>query len=357
MTWVKLSGIKRTTVKGRTYFYHRATGEPITIDPTVDPAGFAATKKRLDDLAAAKAPVAPPLKDGSLGALRTAYKRSPEFLTLSPDSQKAYNRSFDALKSLDDMAIVDIDQPFILATRDKIFAKRGRWLANHTVSVLSVVLGWGVPRGYGASNPAQGVPKIRRSRKKGKANPAWTWAEADAALKKATGGLRKAIALAYFGGLRKKDVVEIANDARAADAIRHEQSKNGIETTIFEDKRLTDILEERDTAKGRTIVRRQDGAPYTRDGLDSLFQRLKGDLVEEKKIRPGLTFHGLRTSLAKRAADLGFSDNDIAAALGQANTASVRPYTIEASRARAAKRVFSKLAGTKRGRRSNGNGT
>jgi hypothetical protein len=33
-------------------------------------------------------------------------------------------------------------------------------------------------------------------------------------------------------------------------------------------------------------------------------------------IRAGLTFHGLRKSLGKKAADLGFSENDIAAALG-----------------------------------------
>jgi integrase len=38
-------------------------------------------------------------------------------------------------------------------------------------------------------------------------------------------------------------------------------------------------------------------------------------------IRKGLTFHGLRKSLGKRAADAGFSENDIAAALGQANPA------------------------------------
>jgi hypothetical protein len=62
------------------------------------------------------------------------------------------------------------------------------------------------------------------------------------------------------------------------------------------------------------------------------FDRIKRQLVKEGKIRPGLTFHGLRKSLGKAAADAGFSENDIAGALGQANPASARVYTQEAAR-------------------------
>jgi integrase len=93
----------------------------------------------------------------------------------------------------------------------------------------------------------------------------------------------------------------------------------------------------------RTSVRELMGKPYTRDGLDSVFEKLKGTLVKEGLIRKGLTFHGLRKSLGKRAADAGFSENDIAAALGQANPASARPYTLEASRSQGAKRVIRAL--------------
>jgi hypothetical protein len=61
---------------------------------------------------------------------------------------------------------------------------------------------------------------------------------------------------------------------------------------------------------------------YTADGLDTLFDWLKRELVKAGKLRTGLTFHGLRKSLGKKAADLGFSENDIAAAnCGQARWA------------------------------------
>ena len=69
------------------------------------------------------------------------------------------------------------------------------------------------------------------------------------------------------------------------------QSKTGQELSIFERERLTAILNEPDRTPGEDIVVNQQG-------------------------RPGLTFHGLRKSLGKRAADDGFSELDIAAALG-----------------------------------------
>jgi hypothetical protein len=59
------------------------------------------------------------------------------------------------------------------------------------------------------------VPKIRK-RDGAVANKAWKWVEVDAALKRATGGVRKAIAARL---LRKKDVVELPRSARARDEI------------------------------------------------------------------------------------------------------------------------------------------
>jgi integrase len=86
-----------------------------------------------------------------------------------------------------------------------------------------------------------------------------------------------------------------------------------------------------------------DGQPDTRDGLDTMFDRLKRKMIAEGPVRPGRTFHGLRKSLGKDAADLGMSENDIAGALGQAHPASARPYTVEAKQKDAARRVMRAL--------------
>jgi integrase len=90
-------------------------------------------------------------------------------------------------------------------------------------------------------------------------------------------------------------------------------------------------------------VRTRKGTAYTRDGLDTLFHGLKISLAKEGLVRPGLTFHGLRKSLGKDAADLGFSENDIAGALGQTSPASARPYTVEHGQREAAEKVIRAL--------------
>ena len=59
-------------------------------------------------------------------------------------------------------------------------------------------------------------------------------------------------------------------------------------STLFEAKRLKDVLDEPDKVPGSTIVVNARGEPYTRDGLDSVFDQLKRGLVDKKLIRAGL---------------------------------------------------------------------
>jgi integrase len=341
MTSIRVRGINRVTAKGRVYYYHRASGKRIKADPS-DAAAFAAEVAALNVAMSPK----PEPRSGTVGGLIAAYRGGAVFIELAPDTRKSYQRVFDACKPIDAMPISSVNQPFILGFQERIYKRRGRWLANMVVTVLSIVLAWGVPRGICETNAAAGVPKIRKRRGAPVANRAWTAQEVDAALKASSGGLRKAIALAYYAGLRKKDVVELSASARAHGVIT--QSKTGLDLSVFEARRLKIILDTKDPIPGDTIVVNRAGKPYTRDGLDSVFEKLKGELVNTKAIRPGLTFHGLRKSLGKRAADAGFSENDIAAALGHSSPASARPYTIEAARRSGARRVIRALDRKKR---------
>lgn len=345
MADIRLPGVHRKTAKGRVYYYHAATGARIKASPD-DYAAFVA------EVAALEA-VVPPKLDAqpvsSLGGLITAYKRSPEWMGLAPDTHKSYQRAFNAVQSIDALPVDRVDAAAVLRIRDNVYARNGRWLANMVVKVLSVVLGWGVPRSYCVLNAAKGVPTIRRNRKAGVANKAWLPGEAAAVLDRASGGLRKAVALAYYCGLRKKDCVELPPEARSAGAIDWVQSKTGRQLTVFEAKRLTSILDAPDTETGETIVVTRRGGAYTRDGLDTMFHRLKVTLVAEGLIRAGLTFHGLRKSLGTDLANLGMSENDIAGALGQANPASARPYTVEHKQREAARKATKLLE--RRGKR------
>lgn len=352
MTFVRISGIKIVRASGAIYRYHRATGKRLKANPDTDLQAFLDEVRALDALAAPKPPAEKP---GSLGLLFGLYKASPEFTQLKPASQAGYQRAIDVLKSQHDKPLHEIDQPYILELRDEVFDARGRWLANMVVKILSIALGWGVPRGHVASNAAKGVPKVRRPTSAGVANKAWRPSEVDAILKATSGGLRKAIALAYYAGLRKTDVVAVPLTARRKVGRNGTEidigmiSKNGRELSIFEAKRLTTILNEVDPVpekrqRAKTLVVNRWGKSFTVDGLDTVFDRVKRELAEAGKIRPGLTFHGLRKSLGKAAADMGFSENDIAGALGQTNPASARPYTLEAARTKGAARVFRALS-------------
>ena len=280
------------------------------------------------------------LQVGTLGGLILAYKRSPEFSALAPDTVKSYQRAFDALRDAAELPVEQFTAAAVLTIRDGLYAKRGRWLANMVVAVLSVVLGWGVPRGYVQLNAAAGVPKVRRSRRAGVANPAWAASEVMAALELATGGMRKGIALAYYTGMRLKDVLEArVSDRRADGSIERVSSKPGVSITVFEANRLSAILNEPPTGR-EFIVETLHGQPFTRDGFKTNFHKLKEKLLSAGAIRAGRTFHGLRKSLGKDAAEAGFSENDIARALGQTSPASARPYTVEAGQREAAKRVM-----------------
>lgn len=181
-----------------------------------------------------------------LGGLFALYRASPEFTQLEKVTQSGYQRAMDALKTFDAKVLVNIDQPWILKVRDEVYDARGCWLANQVVAVLSIVLGWS-------------VPKIRRPKKLGVANKAWRPEEVDAFFKathelQGGSGLCKAVALAYYGGLRKEDVVRVPKTARVNGSIDFDMiNKNGKELSIFEAKRLTAILNEPDQIQmGRT---------------------------------------------------------------------------------------------------------
>lgn len=345
MTTLRVRGVNKVVAKGRTYYYHRATGTRLRASPA-DPAAFAAEVAALDVAHPRNAPI----PGGTLDHLITAYRRSPEWQLLKPDSRKTYQRQLDALKPVVGLALVDLTPPRILSIRDRVFKRHGRWLANGVVSILSVILGWGAQRGYVSLNAAKGVPRIRRSKSAGVANRAWTYPEVQAVLRDVKSpGVRKGIALAYYTGLRLKDVVELPAGARAAGEITVHSSKPGVALSVFETRALAAILDAPDPVPGATVVVTADGRPYTRSGFSAIFKRTAKRCAERGLIRPGLTFHGLRKSLGKDAAELGFSEHDIARALGQLNPASARPYTIEAQQRKAARRVLRTLE--RRGKR------
>lgn len=299
---------------------------------------------------------APDDRPGSLGELIAAYRASPEFRLLAPDTRSGYQRAFDQLRRLHGLPLADIDQPMVLGIRDRVFKKRRRRMANYVVQVLRLLFAWALPRGLMPANPAKGVPLIRRPRSLGIANRPWKPEEFAAVAAAAPPPLRLALHLGRHAGLRISDVV--AADWRSYDGRQIElvQSKTGNLVSLAVTRALREALDEaaqalrQDSRKGAAavlggpMVRARHGRRYTRDGLQSILHRLLKRLEEEGAIGEGLTFHGLRKSLGTDMAEAGIDELGIAAALGSTPESS-RVYTRPASQKRRARRAFEVIDG------------
>ena len=139
--------------------------------------------------------------------------------------------------------------------------------------------------------------------------------------------VRLPIALAMCTGLRKADVFSIKISAIHNGKISICNSKGGIPIKLPIHPILADALAGRPTVDATQIALRSDGKPWTPDGFDTVWHRLKSRLEAEGKIDKGLTMHGLRHTLGVLLKEAGAHDGEIADVLGQSTTAMARYYS------------------------------
>jgi len=365
LTTMKLKHVQRIEAPeskgGGVYYYFRPTGEKFTAK--FGTAEFIAEHKKFMDARAARAADAE--RPGTLGALIALYKTKPEFKLLAPDTKSGYQRVFDRLRKVGPIALPTIDQPVILGWRDKTFDKHGRWLANYVVKVLSAVFKWAIPHGHMAINPAQGVPKIRKPKRKKIANRPWTPAEFHIVTTRASTAVRTAIYLGSDAMLRITDCLAVEWDQYDGKALHKIISKNGRDVAILATTRLRRQLEQmrseiirrrklpRDTVLTGPIVQSRHGKGYTRSGMQTNLYKLIRTLEAQGLVNPGLTHHGLRKGMATyMAEELEIDGKRIAAAMGETEEAT-RIYTEPADQKRMSRQAFtvleSKLASEEEG--------
>lgn len=339
-----MRGVKKATAKGHVYYYHRKTGIRIT-----EPFGSAAFVKRVEELNA-DAPTKARPAHGTLGALFAAYQASPEFTGLADLTKRDYRKMIDGLSALSGLQTKDIDAAFLIQVRDKAFAKHGWRFANYTVDVLRIAFKWGKPRNHCKTNPALDVPHLRRPREMPKRNRAWSDAEVRAVLDASRGGVRVAVALGAFAGMRLGDARRLLWSARQGGWLTWTQSKTGDAVSVPELRDLTAVLDAADKtsvhmvarSRKRPIASKQDG-DYTDDGFRASFMRVVKRLQAEGKIGLGLTFHGLRATAATNLANAGCDADMIASITGHRSNSMVRKYTEGADKRRRAKASIEKL--------------
>ena len=339
---MRLRGINKVRVKGRIYYYHRKSGTRLPDDPRSPE--FRDALARLEEGRS----TAPDPKAGTLGALVVAYRSSPEYTRLADRTRHDYNLAFDYLKPLDRMPIVQLDSAAVVGIRDKAYAQKKRRFANHVLQVLGTVLAWGRPRKLApATNPAHGIPKIPRPRELPRANRPWSDAETDAVLEAAQGGLRVAIALAVYAGMRGGDIPRLTWAAYDGTALEWKQGKTGGEVWLPCLPELKAILDA-GPRTATTIATRQDGRPMTEAGLRKAFRTLILRLLRDGKVSPGLTLHGRRHTLGDKLMEAGGDPDMVRAVLGQRSMSAAHHYSAGASRKRAASAAVTLLANARR---------
>lgn len=321
MTIVRLKGIKRFRDRhGKWRCYHRKTGKPIKSE-------FGSIEFFLELQDITETDGLNPIDLGTtFGTLFKEYKESLSFISLAERTKRDYNRVFFYLKFLNNRDLSAIKREHIISVRDEATIKMGRRFGNYVCQVLSIVFNWGIDRGKLRHNPAIRIRKLTKSKNSRRTNRPWSDLERKIVLSEALPHVRLPIALMMFTGFGPKDAVSLQKRCLTNGHIETIRSKTGEEVFWPVLTPLRMILDATPQHTAETLCATSRGQPWTQDGLQCMWQRLKKRLENEGKIDSGLTLYGLRHTLAVILREVGHDERTIADALGQRTIEMARHY-------------------------------
>jgi integrase len=337
----RVQGIKRyfEPKTGKYYCYHRATGKRITEEfgsPT-----FFARVAELDKEAEGQAAEA--AKPGTLKALILDYKQTDEYKDLSTRTRSDYEKVFEFLEPLWTARLGAFTTPALHKLRTEWRKQRGRRFVNYIRSVLSVLFGHAIALGSMSSNPTRDMKKIKRPRGAPKMNRPWTLKERHIVLQQLPPHLRLPVAIGLYTGMREGDTLRLPRNVVVDGGIKITTAKRQVIIDLHVLPELRQALREAPDHNAITLCANSRGRPWTEDGFRaSLFKKFK-KLEGEGLVQAGLTFHGLRHTVATILAEAGVSAEDIAAVLGQQSSEMAEHYSKEADRSRRSKAAIRKL--------------
>lgn len=329
---------KLATGAARTYWYHRATGQRLAHDPTTTEGLLEV--KALDAKATALVALSDPA--GSLAALWTAYRDSPEWRALKPRTRSDYQAVRDWLgKAAEKATVKAITPEQVLALRDKAAKAKGRRFGNYVLQVLRLVIEWGRPRGWRSDNPAMGLKTIRKPKGERRVNRAWSSDEVEAFTRGCPAQLMVPFAMGLFAGMRQGDALAVTWAAYNGSQLGWYASKNdefcqAPATGVF--KAILDGAHEghrKSKVPALQVAVNAYGQPWTASGFRASFFKRIRKLQTAGLMKPGCTFHGLRHTIGTFARDGEESEFRIAAAIGDRTTAMAAIYGRDADRLKA----------------------
>jgi integrase len=327
---LRLKHVKRVRSKGRTYWYHRITGERLPGDQEERAARVLRINNTLKDIGRKITP-------GSTADIITQYKSAPEYHRLKERTRREYLLYLDLLaETWGSHPITAIERKHVLALRDKYALKPGK--ANKIVTVLRIVLTFAQDREYRRDNPAIGIKKL----KMGPGYQPWPDDAVATFLDSAPPMMALALKIALYTGQREGDVLAMTWHDYNGENIQLVQNKTGTKLTIPAHTDLKKALDVQDRVSP-IILTTETGKPFT----DSNFRHHFGKAIKATGLS-GVVFHGLRYTAAKRLAEVGCTTREIAAITGHKSLAMIEKYTQDVDQERLAGAAILNLENAKR---------
>lgn len=305
-------GVNVATVKGRRYYYYhpargtKDAGKAVRLPDDPRAPEFWTEYARLTGAEIET----PKPRSGTFDALIAAYKASPEFAKKAARTKELNEHHLRIIAERWGPLLVKGVRPrHVLELRDA-FAGTPR-KADQLVALLSVIIGWGVPRDYADNNPCREIRKLADS----DGWAAWSWIDIAYARERMRPHIWYAAALALYTGQRQSDVLAMTWNRLTDGGIEVRQGKTGKALWLPLHRDLRSVLERMPRCSPR-ILTNSRGMPWA-SGFKAAWRaemsRPEFSTFKERR----LVFHGLRKSAVVMLLEAGCTDAEVAAITGQ----------------------------------------
>jgi integrase len=282
------------------------------------------------------------VKPGTMRALAVSYYGSIDFRSMKESTQSVYRNIIDKFcRETDKDGNPHGDKNAATIKREhivKLMVGRAEQpeSANGLRKVLRAMMKHAVEIGLRADDPTRDVRAIRV-----KSDGFHSWTDEEIAqfeAKHAVGTKpRLAFALLLYTGQRRSDVVRMGRQHIRDGVLQVRQVKTGAELMIPVHAELAKILGE--ISGNMTFLTPQFGKPFTAAGFGNWFREQCNDAG-----LPHCSAHGLRKAAARRLAEAGCTEHEIAAITGHASLREVARYTKAADQQRLARAAMEKVS-------------
>lgn len=343
---VRAVRVRRADGTEATYWYCRHTGTRL---PDIADPGFGAA------VAQARRSPTPKFAEGTLGALLADWRRSQEWAATAEATKISRDRYLAAVEvpAYHTRQVVDLPpaefrrlRADLLDLRDAIAAERGPGAGTVFGQAVASLFAWAVDRGRLAASPMTRLKALP-----GGHIPAWTEADARAAMNRWPEAIRRAVVVNFYLGQRRGDLTQLrwVDYAPAAGVItlqpektrrRREAAGKPALRLIVPSALAWELRRWRaEAGDAEFILTRPDGRQWSRGALS---MAIRARLIAEGwPTKRGL--HGLRKLLAQTLKETGSSDGEIGAAQGWDSPRTVRLYTEGADQEKMARAAIDRM--------------